>query len=117
MNSKTRAPDLAEQLQQHRRTVDFDTFDIIIQQLLSMVQTKAIDIAPVYQRQFRWGPARSSQLIESFFLGIPVPSLFMATNKDGTWELVDGVQRLRQAAGNRLPGFGADDETPFRKRC
>jgi RNA polymerase sigma factor (sigma-70 family) len=36
---------------------------------------------------------------------------------------VDGVNfrlsrgTVRQAAGNRLPGFGADDETPFRKRC
>src|ERR1019366_3786326 len=32
--------------------------------------------------------------IESVFLGIPVPSLFMAANADGRWELIDGVQRL-----------------------
>ncbi|HEY6917519.1 MAG TPA: DUF262 domain-containing protein, partial [Allosphingosinicella sp.] len=35
-----------------------------------------------------------SELIESVFLGIPVPSLYMATNSDATWEVVDGVQRL-----------------------
>lgn len=83
---------LGEQLQEQRRSVDFDTYDISVQQLLSMLKSKAIDIAPVYQRQFRWDTKRSSQLIESLFLGIPIPSLFMATNKDGTWELVDGYK-------------------------
>jgi hypothetical protein len=96
---------LADQLQQQRRAVDFDTFDIIIQQLLSMLQSGAIDIAPVYQRQFRWDDVRCSQLVESFLLGIPVPSLFMATNKDSTWELVDGVQRL-----SALVKFAGSDE-------
>jgi len=33
-------------------------------------------------------------LMESVLLGVPVPSLFMAANPDGTWEPVDGVQRL-----------------------
>ncbi len=88
------APGLAMQLKNERRTVDFDTFDIIVQQLLSMLEKKELDIAPVYQRQFRWDDVRCSQLVESYLLGIPVPSLFMATNADGTWELVDGVQRL-----------------------
>ena len=27
-------------------------------------------------------------------LGIPIPNLFMATNEDNTWEVVDGLQRL-----------------------
>ena len=85
---------LFEQLDQQRRKVDFDTYDIIIQQLISMVESGAIDVSPAYQRQFRWNNTKRSHLVESVFLGIPVPSLFMATNKDGTWELVDGVQRI-----------------------
>jgi uncharacterized protein with ParB-like and HNH nuclease domain len=59
-----------------------------------MLQKKTIDVAPAYQRQFRWDDVRCSQLVESFLLGIPVPSLFMATNANATWELVDGVQRI-----------------------
>ncbi len=90
--------ELETQLRKQRRKVDFDTFDVMVQQLLSMLLSDAIDIAPVYQRQFRWDPVRCSQLIESLFLGIPIPSLFMATNRDGTWELVDGVQRLNTLA-------------------
>jgi hypothetical protein len=83
-----------EQLDQQRRRVDFDTYDILVQQLIAMVESGAIDVAPAYQRQFRWDHRKRSHLVESVFLGVPVPSLFMATNKDGTWELVDGVQRL-----------------------
>lgn len=85
---------LDSQLKEQRRTVDFDTFDIHLQQLLQMVQEGQIWVAPAYQRQFRWDPKRCSQLIESVLLGIPIPSLFMATNPDNTWEVVDGVQRL-----------------------
>lgn len=85
---------IIEQLSEERRRVDFDSYDITVQQLVSMVGKKQIDVAPTYQRRFRWDELRQSQLIESLLLGIPVPGLFMATNSDGTWEVVDGVQRL-----------------------
>lgn len=85
---------LDQQLKDKRRTVDFDTFDIHLQQLLTMLEEGQIWAAPAYQRKFRWKEKQCSMLIESLLLGIPVPSLFMATNKDNTWEVVDGVQRL-----------------------
>ncbi len=88
------APQITDQLNEQRRRVDYDTFDISVQQLLAMTLSKQIDTAPAYQRQFRWKGDRQSQFIESVFLGIPVPSMFMAANSDGSWELVDGVQRL-----------------------
>jgi hypothetical protein len=85
---------LEMQLKSQRRTVDFDTFDIHMQQLIAMLKSKQIAVSPAYQRKFRWDSARCSQFIESLMLGIPIPSLFMATNADNTWEVVDGVQRL-----------------------
>jgi hypothetical protein len=85
---------LSTQLSEQRRTVDFDTYDIQLQQLVGMLQEGQIFIAPAYQRQFRWQDDRCSELIESLILGIPVPNLFMATNPDNTWEIVDGLQRL-----------------------
>jgi hypothetical protein len=98
MSKKKAAPqsesELDEELRQQRRKVDFDTFDIVLQQLLQMLVDEDIDIAPAYQRQYRWDDVRASQLVESLFLGIPIPSLFMASNEDSTWELVDGLQRL-----------------------
>ena len=82
------------QLHTQRRKVDFDTYDVLVEQLVSMVESRSINVAPAYQRKFRWDDARRSELVESVFLGVPVPSLFMATNPDGTWEVVDGVQRI-----------------------
>lgn len=90
--------DLLNELNDQRRKVDFDTFDITVKELLSMVVDELIDIAPEYQRQFRWSDVRQSTFIESVFLGIPVPSLFMAANSDASWELIDGVQRLSTLA-------------------
>lgn len=85
---------IQEQLDKNRRSVAFDSYDLAIRQLIDMLLEKSIDIAPEYQRHFKWNPERQSQLIESLLLGIPVPSLFMATNVDSTWEVVDGLQRL-----------------------
>jgi len=106
--------DLLTQLEKEQRKVDFDTFDISVKELVSMADEKIIDVAPEYQRQFRWPVENQSKFIESVFLGIPVPSLFMAANRDGTWELIDGVQRLNTLihfAGSKeqLEEFGFDE--------
>lgn len=84
------------QLMEQKKKVDFNTYDFSVKELISLVATdKVINIAPDYQRQFRWDTKRQSSLIESIFLGLPVPSLFMATNgSEGKWELIDGVQRI-----------------------
>lgn len=85
---------IKQELDDNRRSVSFDSYDITVRQLIDMIIEETIDISPEYQRHFVWDEKRQSQLIESIFLGIPVPSLFMATNKDATWEVIDGVQRL-----------------------
>lgn len=85
---------LADQLDLQKRTVSYDMYDMSVRQLVDMAESGVIDIAPDYQRHFVWDDARESELIESVFLGIPVPSIYMATNPDSTWEVVDGVQRL-----------------------
>jgi hypothetical protein len=82
------------QLETERRTVGFDSYDMSVRELLNMVGAGEINIAPVYQRKFVWDTNRQSEFIESVFLDIPIPPLFMATNRDGTWEVVDGVQRI-----------------------
>ena len=86
------------QLAEQRRKVDFDTYDVTVDELVRRVERQKIEIAPVYQRQFRWDSPRQSRLVESLLLGIPVPPLFMATNlepdRPSQWEVVDGLQRL-----------------------
>lgn len=93
------------QMDNETRKVDFDSFDISVKELISMADEEIINIAPEYQRQFRWPEENQSKLVESVLLGIPVPNLFMAANRDGSWELIDGVQRL-----NSLIHFCGNEE-------
>ncbi len=88
------AADLNTQFDSQRKKVDVDNFDVTVRELVRMVEEGEIDRAPEYQRKFRWDETRESRLVESVLLGLPVPTIFMATNKDGTWELVDGLQRI-----------------------
>ncbi len=89
---------LIDQVEKERKLVSFDSYDLSVRQLMEMFQNHELYVPPEYQRQFVWGANRESELIESVLLGIPVPNLFMATNKDATWEVVDGVQRLSSIA-------------------
>ncbi|MCI9602175.1 MAG: DUF262 domain-containing protein [Lachnospiraceae bacterium] len=39
---------------------------------------------PEYQRDFTWDEDRQSKLIESIVLGLPIPFIFVAENKDSS---------------------------------
>ncbi len=103
--------DISVQLSDQKRLVDFKSYDLSVKELISMVSDGIINIAPDYQRKFRWEDDRQSLLVESIFLGIPVPSLFMATNNDASWEVIDGLQRL-----STLIRFAAGLDSPARKK-
>lgn len=100
------------EIRDERRSVSFDSYDITVKQLIDMVAEKQINIAPDYQRRFVWDETRQSHLIESVFLGIPIPSLFMATNDDATWEVIDGLQRLTTLI--RFAGTAEADSLPLK---
>ena len=102
---------LAE-IRDERRAVGFDSYDITVKQLVDMVAEKQINVSPDYQRRFVWDEVRQSHLIESIFLGIPIPSLFMATNEDATWEVIDGLQRLTTLLN--FAGSGSNDPLTLR---
>jgi hypothetical protein len=87
-------PGLQSQLDGQRQKVDVDHFDISIRELVRMAAENELVRAPTYQRKFRWDPEAESRLVESLFLGLPVPSIYVATNPDSSWELVDGLQRV-----------------------
>jgi len=56
---------------------------------------KRIDLSPDFQRNFVWKEVRKkSRLIESLLLRIPLPAFYLAEDKEGTYQVVDGLQRL-----------------------
>ena len=53
-------------------------------------------IIPDFQRAFVWKAAQSSKLIESFLVGLPVPPVFVYTERQSqNYLVIDGQQRLK----------------------
>jgi len=90
----TEEVNLQLELDDQRKKVDVDNVDVTLREIVRMAYANELIRKPPYQRKFRWEPHDESRLIESFYLGLPVPNIFVASNKDGTWELVDGLQRV-----------------------
>lgn len=55
-----------------------------------------IDLNPSFQRRDAWTDAEKSRLIESLMLGLPVPPIILAENKNkkNSYIVIDGKQRL-----------------------
>ena len=77
-----------------RKTVKTDSYPMSIGELAGMYERDEIVLRPEYQRYFRWTEEQKSKLIESILIGLPLPSVFVAQDADGDWEVVDGMQRL-----------------------
>ncbi len=65
-----------------------------ITQLVQMVNDGDLEIAPRFQRNFIWDRTRKSRLIESIFLGLPLPTIYLSQYNDGRLTIVDGLQRI-----------------------
>ncbi len=85
---------LTEEITQAKRLVRTDAYQMSIGEIVSMYDNREIIIDPEFQRLFRWNNSQKSKLIESLLLGIPLPSIFVFEKEDGSWELIDGLQRV-----------------------
>jgi Protein of unknown function DUF262 len=85
---------LESELKAYRRQIATDAYPMSIGELANLYRDGEIDIHPEFQRIFRWTSTQKTRLIESILLGIPLPSIFVAANEEGVWDVVDGVQRL-----------------------
>lgn len=77
-----------------QRAVKTDAYQMSIGEIVNMYIDGELIINPSFQRLFRWESHQKSKLIESLLLGIPLPPIFVFETDDGTWELIDGLQRL-----------------------
>ncbi|EIK3125034.1 TPA: DUF262 domain-containing protein [Escherichia coli] len=62
--------------------------------LIRRLKQQSIHLSPNFQRNEVWDVTRRSRLIESLLLKIPLPMFYVASDEKGTWEVVDGLQRL-----------------------
>lgn len=85
---------LQDEIDKRAQEIHTDRYSMSISEAVSMYHDGDLDIHPEFQRIFRWNLEQQSRLIESVFLGIPIPAIFVAQRRDGVWDVVDGVQRL-----------------------
>lgn len=94
-----------KEIYEKRRNVRYDLREMIIENIVQKYDESICDddekngynmiYIPEYQRDFTWDEDRQSKFIESIILGLPIPFIFVAENRDSSWELVDGSQRIR----------------------
>ncbi|MCA1919278.1 MAG: DUF262 domain-containing protein [Flavobacterium piscis] len=77
-----------------KREIYTDKGDPEIQSLYGKYKRGKLVLQPDFQRYFVWDAAKSSRLIESALLDIPLPVIYLSEGKDGKEYVIDGQQRL-----------------------
>jgi hypothetical protein len=78
----------------NRRRIFTDKLDPKIGDLHQDWKSGDLILDPTFQRRKVWDDARSSRLIESVLLEVPLPVFYLAENYNDSQEVIDGQQRL-----------------------
>lgn len=126
MSSGESLVDIEQAVDDVRASIYSDSYQISIGELANLYEREELTIMPEFQRELRWSSSQQVAFIESILIGFPLPSVFVASRDDGTWDLLDGLQRistifrflgilradngsfqvpLRLSATDRLPGL------------
>jgi hypothetical protein len=94
-----------KQIIERQKETDFDIreypIEIIVSKFLDKLEEtdKAELFIPDYQRELVWSEEQQGRFIESIFLNLPIPYLYVADvhsgENEGRLEIVDGSQRIR----------------------
>lgn len=78
----------------NNRRIHTSTSDPTIKDLFDRFKDGDLVLQPDFQRYFVWDNAKSSKLIESVLLDVPLPIIYLAEEQDGRESVIDGQQRL-----------------------
>jgi hypothetical protein len=93
-----------DEIPKGERNLRTQAYDMSISDIVAKIKDGDIVLDPDYQRNYVWDEKRSSLLIESILLNVPIPVIYVAEDDDGKWDVVDGLQRL-----NSLSRFFANE--------
>src|SRR5882757_2270184 len=71
-----------------------NTSQFSLRNILDQIDEGSIELAPDFQRLQVWRTDQKSLLVESLLLQIPLPAFYFAEDTDGSFRVVDGLQRL-----------------------
>ena len=67
----------------------------VLSLIYDRLQFGDIELQPDFQRKDRiWKGDKQAKLIESILMGLPLPVFYFAEKPDGSWIVVDGLQRI-----------------------
>lgn len=76
------------------KLISLETKPLSLEQIIGRIKRGTLDLQPPFQRAFIWDETKQSRLIESLMLRIPLPMFYFSADKDGSYQVVDGLQRL-----------------------
>jgi len=85
---------IASDLPFQSRKIYTDKADPQVTALHSNSKKGKLVLQPDFQRYFVWDTVKSSRLIESAFLDIPLPIIYLSEENDNKTYVIDGQQRL-----------------------
>ena len=79
--------------------------DWTVETIITQIKKGNIQLDPSFQRRDAWSTKVKSRFIESLFLGLPIPQIILAEQKDkkGKFIVIDGKQRLLSLKQFALP--------------
>ena len=101
----------SDEIPRKERYLRAQAYPFSVSELVNKVNKEDIILTPEYQRGYVWDNKKASLLIESLLLNVPIPVMYMSEEKDGTWSVVDGLQRLyslQRFFNNELKLIGLD---------
>lgn len=85
--------------------------DWTVETIINQIKKGNIQLDPSFQRRDAWSAKVKSRFIESLFMGLPIPQIILAEQKDkkGKFIVIDGKQRLLSLKQFALPN--SDDSS------
>lgn len=76
-----------------QRKLYTESSDFTVETLVSKLKNSSIYI-PDFQRKYVWSDIQASKLIESLIIQCPIPVIYLNQEKDETYSVIDGNQRV-----------------------
>lgn len=94
LNFSDRDEEISNEIKPKERRVDSHKSDRSIYELYRQYQKGNLELQPGFQRHQVWDSTKESRLVESVFLEVPIPIIYLSEEPDRTFSVIDGQQRL-----------------------
>lgn len=76
-----------------KRILRTEQYDFSVATLIGMMEKREVTI-PEFQRRYVWSDRQASRLVESLIIQCPIPVIYLNQEKDESFSVIDGNQRL-----------------------